>query len=614
MSSLLNSNFLRTNPVVLALRRKGVSIRHVAVATGLALSLCVLYYNYLPRREVVLFPEEVIYYPPETQETWSARAEQVKAAFLHAYHGYEKYAMPADELRPLSKTKAADKFNGWGVTAVDSLDTMLLMGLNEEFERALPIVQNSNYSLPTNTRVPFFETVIRYMGGMLSAYAMSKEEILRTRAGDLGTILTPAFDSASGFPTFGVDTVKGNSDGMKIGILAEIASYQMEYAYLGKITGKKSHVDHARKATELLQAANLTVSAGAYPVRWDLTTGQPTDYHVAPGGAADSAHEYTLKQFLLTGKTDKANLEMYLRATMYIMGELMFISPKRHLLYATDVYQYENEARYSHTFEHLSCFLPGLFALGVHTLPLDDLASLGVDIHELAKDLLPRHQKMYDYITKHYTLGELHLWAAQGMAQTCWLTYADQPTGLGPDSVTMRAGGIYDEVPWLDALDAWRKAGRKGSPPGVGGKTPWTQWNLTYASAKDRDRIFAERDYGLKNAAYYLRPEAVESFYLLWRTTGDVRWRHHGWDMFQAIEKITKVEAGYACVHNVHLEDYKLHDEMPSFFLAETLKYLYLLFHEEDLVPLEQWVFNTEAHPLPVFEWEQREKEAYGIN
>jgi len=48
--------------------------------------------------------------------------------------------------------------------------------------------------------------------------------------------------------------------------------------------------------------------------------------------------------------------------------------------------------------------------------------------------------------------------------------------------------------------------------------------------------------------------------------------------------------------------------------LAETLKYLYLLFLEEDLVPLDKWVFNTEAHPLPVFEWTEEEKEAFGIS
>ena len=43
------------------------------------------------------------------------------------------------------------------------------------------------------------------------------------------------------------------------------------------------------------------------------------------------------------------------------------------------------------------------------------------------------------------------------------------------------------------------------------------------------------------------------------------------------------------------------------------LKYLYLLFSDVDLIPLDRWVLNTEAHPLPVFEWATWEKERYGI-
>jgi len=54
-------------------------------------------------------------------------------------------------------------------------------------------------------------------------------------------------------------------------------------------------------------------------------------------------------------------------------------------------------------------------------------------------------------------------------------------------------------------------------------------------------------------------------------------------------------------------------DAMPSYYLAETLKYLYLLFTDKDILPLDQWVFNTEAHPLPVFQWTSWEKKWYGI-
>lgn len=50
-----------------------------------------------------------------------------------------------------------------------------------------------------------------------------------------------------------------------------------------------------------------------------------------------------------------------------------------------------------------------------------------------------------------------------------------------------------------------------------------------------------------------------------------------------------------------------------SYALAETWKYLYLLFSSEDLLPLDKWVFNTEGHPLPIFEWNETERKQYGI-
>ena len=50
-----------------------------------------------------------------------------------------------------------------------------------------------------------------------------------------------------------------------------------------------------------------------------------------------------------------------------------------------------------------------------------------------------------------------------------------------------------------------------------------------------------------------------------------------------------------------------------SYALAETFKYLYLIFLEYDPLPMDKWVFNTEAHPFPIFEWTEKEKRMYGI-
>ncbi|KAF9488436.1 hypothetical protein BDN71DRAFT_456120 [Pleurotus eryngii] len=107
--------------------------------------------------------------------------------------------------------------------------------------------------------------------------------------------------------------------------------------------------------------------------------------------------------------------------------------------------------------------------------------------------------------------------------------------------------------------------------------------------------------------------QTVESFFVLWKTTEDVKWRERGWAVFEALEKHARVQNGYASVHDVDEIPAVPNDDMPSYFLAETLKYLYLLFAEADIVPLDKWVFNTEAHPLPVFTWSQWERMAYNI-
>jgi len=69
---------------------------------------------------------------------------------------------------------------------------------------------------------------------------------------------------------------------------------------------------------------------------------------------------------------------------------------------------------------------------------------------------------------------------------------------------------------------------------------------------------------------------------------------------FQALNKNCKTDGGYSGIRDVYQEKPTLDDVQQSFFLAETLKYLYLTFSADSLLPLDKWVFNTEAHPLPV--------------
>ncbi|KAH7369967.1 glycosyl hydrolase family 47-domain-containing protein [Rhexocercosporidium sp. MPI-PUGE-AT-0058] len=101
-----------------------------------------------------------------------------------------------------------------------------------------------------------------------------------------------------------------------------------------------------------------------------------------------------------------------------------------------------------------------------------------------------------------------------------------------------------------------------------------------------------------KSKKYILRPEAIESVWYMYRITGDSVWQDKGWRMFESIINATSTEHGHSAIHDVTLDDPVQVDEMESFWLAETLKYFYLLYSTPDTISLDDWVLNTEAHPF----------------
>ena len=88
----------------------------------------------------------------------------------------------------------------------------------------------------------------------------------------------------------------------------------------------------------------------------------------------------------------------------------------------------------------------------------------------------------------------------------------------------------------------------------------------------------------------------------MYRLTKDPKYREWGWKIFNAFNSNTRVEGGFASVGDVNRNPPPRSNKMESFFLAETLKYLFLLFGDNDSIfALDEWVFNTEAHPLPIW-------------
>jgi mannosyl-oligosaccharide alpha-1,2-mannosidase len=141
-------------------------------------------------------------------ETSAARVERerramaVRDAFSHAWAGYKKHAWAKDELAPMTggfKTP----FCGWAATLVDSLDTLLIMGLHDEFEEALKEVYKIDFTATEGCVINLFEMTIRHLGGLLAAYDVSqgKHEILLGKAVEVGEVLYTAFDTPNRMPS-----------------------------------------------------------------------------------------------------------------------------------------------------------------------------------------------------------------------------------------------------------------------------------------------------------------------------------------------------------------------------------------------------------------------------
>lgn len=106
----------------------------------------------------------------------------------------------------------------------------------------------------------------------------------------------------------------------------------------------------------------------------------------------------------------------------------------------------------------------------------------------------------------------------------------------------------------------------------------------------------------INDRRYILRPEAIESVFILYRITGQQQWQAAAWDMFTAIQKYTQTDLANAALIDISVTDGMppKADSMESFWMAETLKYFYLVFSEPDFISLDDYVFNTEAHPFRI--------------
>jgi ER degradation enhancer, mannosidase alpha-like 2 len=418
-----------------------------------------------------------------------ALAEQVKAELLHAWNGYKQYAWGHDDLLPVTKT-----WRDWHgketllMTAVDSLSTLSIMGMNDEVTKTVDYIAR-NLSFDKDISVSNFEITIRILGGLVSAYQTTGDQRLLALADDLATRLMPAFKSRTGMPYRFVNLKTGAVDGV-VSNPAEIGTLVLEWGTLARLTKKPAYFDAAKKALVALYQ-HRDPATGLVGQGIDVETRKWTNTASHIGGAIDSYYEYLLKCERLFG--DRECGEMY-RASVGAVNTHLADEINGSLWYGRA--DMSTGRRTGTTFGSLHAFFPGVLAMGGD---------------------LDRARRLED------------------SAYRMWTLHGIEPEALDYKTMTVT------------------------------------------------------------RAAYQLRPEIVESAFILSHYTNDPRYLEMGRRMFADLVKHCRTDAGYTVLESVVTKEKG--NLQHSFLLAETLKYFYLLF-KPDALDFDSVTFNTEAHPL----------------
>ena len=415
-------------------------------------------------------------------------ANQVRDEFLHAWNGYKQYAWGHDELRPLTKTPRDWYDKSLLMTPVDALDTMTVMGLDDEAAKTRDYIAK-NLSFDQDIYVKNFEITIRMLGGLLGNYQLSGDKRLLALAQDLGNRLLPAFDSPTGMPYVFVNLKTGKTRG-DVSNPAEIGTLLLEFGTLSKLTGNPVYYDKAKRA--LVAVYDHRSKIGLVGTSINVETGKWTDPTSHISGMIDSYYEYLLKASILFGDKDCERMwkDSIVAVNKYVADEV------RGELWYGQV-DMNTGKRISTHYGALDAFLPAVLALG------GDL--------DRAKRLQDSSYKMWNV------------------------------AGIEPEEIN-------------------------------------------YSTMK------------IAEPAYPLRPEIIESTYYLYTYTNNSKYLDMGQTFFDGLHKFCRTEVAYAAMKNVETKE--MANSMESFFFAETLKYLYLLYAPKSTLDLKTTVFNTEAHPL----------------
>lgn len=548
----------------------------------------------LPTGQPKKFPQIQHDFPVESitdRRTRLERQAAVKQVFLRCWSSYRKKAWLKDELNPISGN-FRDRFGGWGVTLVDSLDTLWVMDLEDELTEAIEAVSTIDFKTATEKYIDVFETTIRYLGGLLSAFELTSNKSLLRKAIEIGEMLLVAFDTPNHMPMSRWDWQKAAEGHSQLASertsAAELGSLTLEFTRLSQITGDPIWYDKVARITSVFASQqSKTKIPGLWPVSVNSRSSiVNNEVYFSLGGMSDSLYEYLSKAYLLLGGLEKSYKTMYLNAIKAATTHLIFrpMTPEHHdILLLGDAYaSSQRDITLDPQVQHLGCFLAGTLA---HSSKIFSEPS--------------------------------HLDTAHKLLQGCIWAYNVSTLGIMPESMSVvpcnsQFSKSTKSCPWDFARWKSEISARKYHNQQI-------SINDSPASSTHRDEKeeppLPEGITSISNLYYLLRPELIESLFIMYRVTGDRSLPEVAWTIFNRINEATKTEFGNAEVESIFVDHtasstgesttnsslkIRKRDRMESYWLSETLKYFYLIFSEVDVWSLDEVVFSTEGHPFKI--------------
>jgi mannosyl-oligosaccharide alpha-1,2-mannosidase len=288
---------------------------------------------------------------------WHALGADVRGEMAWAWDQYRARAWGKDQIRPVSGGYESFplKTRHLGLSLIEAMDTLWVMGLDDRFADALAWVKAS-LSFDVDGEVSVFETSIRLVGGLLSAWHACGDPALLAHARDLADRLRPAFATPTGLPYRYVNLKTGAVRDPRTNP-AESGTFIPEWGLLSQATGDPVYRETAMRALRAVYAARSPI--GLVPDTIDALTGKALSRRATVGPPSDSFYEYLWDGWQFLGIVECRT--MYDACTAAILSHQRATIDGR--LWFVDV-DTGTGARLTSEQDELSSFYGGLLAQG----------------------------------------------------------------------------------------------------------------------------------------------------------------------------------------------------------------------------------------------------------